>query len=54
VKNNNNKIIKWPKGKLDKFFDELRKDYGVRREFQNTRIVLADSVQRIAKGLLRS
>jgi erythronate-4-phosphate dehydrogenase len=30
-----------PRGKRGKFFDELRKDYRVRREFQNTRIILA-------------
>ncbi len=31
-----------------KFFSRLRKDYPVRREFQNTRVVIADSGQRIA------
>ena len=30
------------------FFDRLRDDYPVRREFQNTRIMIADSRQRIA------
>ena len=35
-------------GKRGKFFDDLRKDYPVRREFQNTRVVIADSGQRVA------
>jgi len=41
-------ILDRPQGKRGKFFDSLRKNYPVRREFQNTQIVLADSVQRIA------
>lgn len=37
-----------PMEKRGKFFDSLRENYPVRREFQNTQIVLANSVQRIA------
>jgi len=34
-----------------KFFDDLRKNYPVRREFQNTNVMIADSGQRIADRL---
>jgi erythronate-4-phosphate dehydrogenase len=34
-------ILDKPAGKRGKFFDDLRKSYPVRREFQNTRIILA-------------
>jgi erythronate-4-phosphate dehydrogenase len=34
-------VLDRPRGRRGKFFDELRKDYRVRREFQNTRIILA-------------
>ena len=39
-------------GKRGKFFDELRKDYRLRREFQNTRIILAtESTENLSKKL---
>jgi len=41
-------ILDKPQGKRGGFFDDLRRDYPVRREFQNTRIILADSGQRTA------
>jgi len=34
-------VLDRPQGKRSKFFDELRKNYRVRREFQNTQIILA-------------
>jgi erythronate-4-phosphate dehydrogenase len=47
---NTREIAMVPVKKRGRFFDDLRKNYPVRREFQNTRIVLADSVQRIANS----
>lgn len=42
------RMLNTPVDKRGEFFDSLRKNYPVRREFQNTRIILADSVQRTA------
>jgi erythronate-4-phosphate dehydrogenase len=36
-------ILDRPKGKRGVFFDKLRKEYPIRREFQNTQIRIADS-----------
>jgi len=47
---NTRKILTVPPEKRGKFFDELRKNYTIRREFQNTRIVIADSVEGIANS----
>lgn len=41
-------VLDRPAGKRGAFFDNLRKNYPVRSEFQNTRIIIADSGQRIA------
>jgi len=40
-----------PQGKRGAFFDKLRKDYPVRREFQNTRIVVKDKDSRLTRKL---
>ncbi len=47
---NTREIAMVPAKKRGRFFDDLRKNYPVRREFQNTRIVLADNVQRTANS----
>jgi len=44
-------ILDKPAGKRGKFFDDLRKNYPVRREFQNTRIVSESSCKSIADKL---
>ncbi|UCE99844.1 MAG: DUF3410 domain-containing protein, partial [Planctomycetota bacterium] len=45
---NTREIAMVPQEVRGKFFDDLRKNYPVRREFQNTQVILADSVQRMA------
>jgi len=45
-------VLDRPKGKRGKFFDDLRKDYPVRREFQNTRVVLERPCKSLAKKLV--
>jgi erythronate-4-phosphate dehydrogenase len=45
------RILNKPAGKRGEFFDSLRKNYPVRREFQNTRIVLESSCKSIADKL---
>jgi erythronate-4-phosphate dehydrogenase len=45
------KIIEEPAGKRGKFFDSLRKNYPVRREIQNTQIILESPCQSIAEKL---
>ena len=44
-------VLDRPRGTRGKFFDELRKDYRVRREFQNTRIILATKDTKGTKNL---
>ncbi len=48
-------ILDRPQGKRGGFFDSLRRDYPVRREFQNTRIILAtedtESTENLSKKL---
>jgi len=45
-------ILDRPQGKRGMFFDDLRKDYRVRREFQNTRIVLGGPCKSLAEKLV--
>jgi len=45
------RILEKPVEKRGEFFDSLRKNYPVRREFQNTRIVLESSCKSIADKL---
>jgi len=44
-------ILDRPQGKRGKFFDGLRKDYPIRREFQNTQVVFAPTCKALAKKL---
>jgi erythronate-4-phosphate dehydrogenase len=44
-------ILDRPPGKRGKFFDQLRRDYPVRREFQNTRVVVKDKNSSLAGKL---
>lgn len=44
-------LLNRPAGKRGAFFDKLRKDYPVRREFQNTRVVVEDRDSGLAKKL---
>jgi erythronate-4-phosphate dehydrogenase len=44
-------VLDRPQGKRGKFFDDLRKDYPVRREFQNTQVVFAPACKSLAKKL---
>ncbi len=51
---NTREILIVPEGERGKWFDDLRKDYPVRREFQNTRIVMKkpdDILVRELKGI---
>lgn len=48
---NMREILLQPEGQRGAFFDNLRKNYPVRREFQNTRILLADVHSRLAQKL---
>ncbi len=45
---NTREILMVPAEERGRFFDDLRKNYPVRREFGNTRIIIADSGQRTA------
>jgi len=45
------KILDEPAEKRGKFFDKLRKNYPVRREFQNTEIIIQDTDSSLAKKL---
>ncbi len=45
------RILEEPKEKQGMFFDNLRKNYPVRREFQNTTIVVEDKDSNLAKKL---
>jgi len=47
-------ILYEPTVKKGKFFDRLRKNYPVRREFQNTRVIIATEDTRLGKGRSRS
>jgi erythronate-4-phosphate dehydrogenase len=40
-----------PEETRGKFFDDLRKNYPVRREFQNTKVVVKDRSRTLAKKL---
>jgi len=44
-------VLGRPQGRRGMFFDDLRKDYRVRREFQNTRIVLEKPCKSLAEKL---
>jgi erythronate-4-phosphate dehydrogenase len=44
-------ISKEPAQNVGKFFDQLRKNYPVRREFQNTRVIVKDINSSLAKKL---
>ncbi len=44
-------ILEKPPVKRGEFFDSLRKNYPVRREFQNTRVILENPCQSIAEKL---
>ncbi|MHC4394474.1 MAG: 4-phosphoerythronate dehydrogenase [Planctomycetota bacterium] len=44
-------ILDRPTGKRGKFFDNLRREYPVRREFQNTRVVVKDKNNNLADKL---
>ena len=45
-------ILDKPAGKRGKFFDDLRKDYPVRREFRNTRIILEAPCKSLVEKLV--
>jgi erythronate-4-phosphate dehydrogenase len=45
-------ILDKPAGKRAKFFDDLRKDYPVRREFQSTRIILEAPCKSLVEKLV--
>jgi erythronate-4-phosphate dehydrogenase len=44
-------ILREPKGTRGKFFDALRKNYHIRREFQNTKVIVEDLNSSLAKKL---
>jgi len=44
-------ILKRRQGERGQFFDDLRKNYPVRREFQNTRIILENPCAGLAEKL---
>jgi erythronate-4-phosphate dehydrogenase len=48
---NTREILMVEEGSRGKFFDDLRKNYPVRREFQNTKVIIADSALRTANRL---
>ena len=49
---NTREILMVPEADRDKFFDELRKNYPVRREFQNTKIACTDkNIANVLAGL---
>ena len=45
------RILEKPAEKRGEFFDGLRKNYPVRREFQNTRVIVKDTNESLAKKL---
>jgi erythronate-4-phosphate dehydrogenase len=45
------KMLPLPQDQRGKYFDKLRKDYPVRREFQNTRIVIKNAADTLAARL---
>ena len=45
------RILEVPAEKRSKFFDDLRKNYPVRREFQNTQIVFTEAVENLSRKL---
>jgi len=48
---NTREILLVPEDERGKFFDDLRKNYPIRREFQNTQIVLTKPAESLAKKL---
>ena len=48
---NMREILMVPEAERDRFFDDLRKDYPVRREFGNTKVLLKSSKETVAKKL---
>jgi len=48
---NTREILMVPAERRGKFFDSLRKNYPVRREFQNTNIIIEDKTSMLAKKL---
>jgi erythronate-4-phosphate dehydrogenase len=45
------RVINQPPGKRGELFDKLRKNYPIRREFQNTKIILESRCQSVAEKL---
>jgi len=45
------RILEKPPEKRGEFFDGLRKNYPVRREFQNTKVIIKDRNESLAKKL---
>ncbi|MFA5238176.1 MAG: 4-phosphoerythronate dehydrogenase [Phycisphaerae bacterium] len=45
------RILDVPAGKRGKFFDDLRKNYPVRREFQNTQIIAPEKLSKKLEGI---
>jgi len=48
---NTREILLVPEGERGKFFDDLRKNYPVRREFQNTKVMLAKGEESLRRKL---
>jgi erythronate-4-phosphate dehydrogenase len=49
---NTREILMLPEEQQGEFFDDLRKNYPVRREFQNTEIILSRACESLVKKLL--
>jgi erythronate-4-phosphate dehydrogenase len=45
------RILDVPAERKGKFFDDLRKNYPVRREFQNTKVIVKDKNSSLSKKL---
>ena len=45
------RILDVPAEKRSKFFDDLRKNYPVRREFQNTQIIFTEAMENLSRKL---
>jgi len=48
---NTREILMAPVAKRGRFFDDLRKNYPVRREFQNTKVLVEDENSSLARKL---
>ena len=48
---NTREILLVPKAERGRFFDDLRKNYPVRREFQNTKVILTKGAESLARKL---